>query len=304
MEIVEHAGWKNCIRLANDACDLLVTTDVGPRIVHFALAGGANMLGSIQEHLGQTGGSTFRLYGGHRFWHAPEAALRTYQPDNETVAHEMAGDILQLRPARENATGLRKEVDIELDPVLPRCRIIHRLVNEGCWPVRVAPWALTIMAPGGTAILPQEPYASHPDALLPARPVVIWPYTNMADARVRWGHRFVTLHQVDGAPPIKFGVRNSHGWAVYTANDTTFLKRAPLFANRSYPDFDVNFEFFANHQMLEIETLGPLVELEPGTDTEHREEWFLRPGALPLEEEPLSAALDDLLRQITADTAR
>jgi hypothetical protein len=35
------------------------------------------------------------------------------------------------------------------------------------------------------------------------------------------------------------------------------------------------FETFTNPDMLEVETLGPLVSLEPGAAVEHVEEWSL-----------------------------
>jgi hypothetical protein len=39
-----------------------------------------------------------------------------------------------------------------------------------------------------------------------------------------------------------------------------------------------NFETFTNEAMLEVESLGPLAQLEPGQDTSHRESWYLLDG--------------------------
>ena len=41
--------------------------------------------------------------------------------------------------------------------------------RHAAWSVRLAPWALSVMAPGGRAIFPQEPYRAHTDCLDPAR---------------------------------------------------------------------------------------------------------------------------------------
>ena len=35
MERVEYGGWANCYRLHNDVVELIVTADVGPRIIRF-----------------------------------------------------------------------------------------------------------------------------------------------------------------------------------------------------------------------------------------------------------------------------
>ncbi len=42
-----------------------------------------------------------------------------------------------------------------------------------------------------------------------------------------------------------------------------------------YPDLGCNFETFTNEEMLEVEALGPLVDLGPGASTSHTEHWQL-----------------------------
>ena len=46
----------------------------------------------------------------------------------------------------------------------------------------------------------------------------------------------------------------------------------------TYPDFGCNVELFTNADMLEVESLAPLVTLDPGQETEHVERWFLFKG--------------------------
>jgi hypothetical protein len=40
-----------------------------------------------------------------------------------------------------------------------------------------------------------------------------------------------------------------------------------------YPDMGCSFELFSNHEMLELETLSPIVSLDPGECVRHEEEW-------------------------------
>ena len=40
-----------------------------------------------------------------------------------------------------------------------------------------------------------------------------------------------------------------------------------------YPDFGCDVEAYTNPGMLELETVGPLKNLEPGSAAEHREIW-------------------------------
>ena len=44
MEKIAYRGWPNCYRLANGIVDLIVTGDVGPRIIRFGFAGDVNEL--------------------------------------------------------------------------------------------------------------------------------------------------------------------------------------------------------------------------------------------------------------------
>jgi hypothetical protein len=56
------------------------------------------------------------------------------------------------------------------------------------------------------------------------------------------------------------------------------VKRAPVVGGARYPDFGCNFEVFSNSDFLELETLGPLVELQPRETVEHVENWWLFAG--------------------------
>ena len=44
MEKKAYAGWPNCVWLSNGKVDVVVTTDVGPRIIRYGFVGGQNLL--------------------------------------------------------------------------------------------------------------------------------------------------------------------------------------------------------------------------------------------------------------------
>lgn len=277
LEKIAYKGWPNCLRLSNGLVELIVTTDVGPRIIHFGWAGSdKNLFYVADKTAGKTGGDTWHLYGGHRLWHAPEIKPRTYVPDNEPVKYSWDGHCLRLQPDTETLTGIRKTTEIVLDDSNSSLTLHHQLTNEGQWEITCAPWALSVMAGGGTAIMPQEPFIKFPDALLPARPLVLWHYTNMADARFTWAKDYVGLkHDAKCTGPAKFGVRNSVGWGAYVLGDTAFIKRSDLKPEAEYPDFGCNWELYTDNNFLELETLGPLALIPVGKTVEHVEQWSL-----------------------------
>jgi hypothetical protein len=295
-EKISYGGWPNCVRLSNGLVDLIATTDVGPRIIRFGFVGASNLFKEIPGHAGKSGGDVWRSYGGHRLWRAPEDVQYTYAPDNLPVANAWDGRSLKLtQPA--DAAGMAKEIEIVLDPERSRASLLHRLTNRTGTSVELGPWAVTVMAARGRAILPHEPFRPHSESLLPVRSLALWSYTDMKDPRWTWGSRYIQLKQ-DPAAKVeqKFGIRNSLGWAAYVLDGITFIKRFPFEESARYPDLDCNFEVFTNDAILELESLGPMTRLDPGRSVEHREEWFLFPANVG-ESEP---AIDrDLLPLVT-----
>jgi len=299
MKTIPWGGWKNCVQLVNEEVELIATTDVGPRIVRFGFKGGQNLFKEFPDQVGKTGGSEWLPYGGHRFWHAPEASPRTYFPDNDPVNSRLEDGSLFLIQPIEKTTGMQKKLTITLDAGRNRVRVVHRLVNWNPWDVEAAPWALSVMAPGGRAVLPQEEFRPHPDYLLPARPLVLWHYTNMQDPRWTWGTKYVQLRQDPGASTKqKVGLLNKQGWAAYALKGEVFLKRVAFDPSAGYPDYGCNCEVCTDADILEVETLGPLRKIPgDGGAVEHLEEWFLFKADIGEDEMALDAGLLPLVEQ-------
>jgi hypothetical protein len=297
VEVVPFAGWEMCLRLANSEIEIIATAQVGPRIIRLGFIGGENEFAAYPEQCGQTGGDVWRSYGGHRLWHAPEVRPRSTVPDNHPVSWWQDADWLVLQAPTEAPTGIRKEVRVRLDADRNHVQVGHKLTNLGPWTVTLAPWAVSVMAPGGRLIAPQEPFQSHSTHLLPVRPLVLWGYTDMSDPRFYWGSRFIQLRQDSEAEsPRKFGLRNSLGWAAYQNQDRLLVKRFPYDPCADYADFGCNAEFFTNGRMLEMESLGPLSPLEPGCSVSHREDWYLHRGVdLGATDESIESALAPIL---------
>ncbi|MFC1712288.1 hypothetical protein ACFL6S_01400 [Candidatus Poribacteria bacterium] len=296
MEKVSYGGWPNCLRLSNGQVELIVTTDIGPRVIRFGFVDGQNLFKKFADQLGQTGGDEWLLYGGHRFWHAPESDPRTYYPDNVPVDYNWESGTLKLIQSIEETTGIQKEIDITLAPDENKVTIVHRLTNRNLWAVELAPWGLTVMAQGGRAILPQEEYRSHPEYLLPARPLVLWHYTDMADPRWIWGTKYIQLKQdPDAETKQKVGLRNSLGWAAYCLNGDVFLKRYNCDLDAIYPDFGCNTEVYTDADMLEVESLGPLAKLQPDASVEHIEQWSLHKLEVGEDESEIDEKIPPLL---------
>jgi hypothetical protein len=262
--------------LANAFVEMILTGDVGPRIIRFAFIGGPNEFYEDDAWAGKSGDSEFHTYGGHRLWRAPEDPVLTYVPDNRSVAVDPIRDGVHLTPPPETSAGIQKEWFVRLDPGQAHGRVQHRLTNIGNRPVPLAPWAISVMAPGGTAILPLPPRGLHAKNLLPTGRLILWAYTDMADPRWGWGEKYVRLRQdPQQAESQKIGAPVPGGWAAYCRNGHLFLKLFPYEPEKEYPDLGSSAELFTHGNILEVETLGPLLLLQPGQSVDHTEEWFL-----------------------------
>ena len=277
IEKTEFGGWANCLRIANDHAELIVTLDVGPRIISYQhLPGGKNVLKTNPEELGKSGEDHFVARGGHRLWLSPENE-RTHLPDNVPVSSEILPDGVRVEGT---VGGIRKELTITLAAETSAVTLAHRATNLGAEPATLATWGITVMEPGGLEIIPQPPLGEHPRELLPTRMLVLWPYTDTSDDRWRWGREFITLRQTAHTPPTKLGLRHRVGWVGYLMRSALFIKTVAFEEGATYPDFGCNFETFSNAQMLEMETLSPLRTLAPGESVGHTEGWRLF-GSLP-----------------------
>jgi hypothetical protein len=287
LERVNFGGWENCWRLTDGRVEAVIVADVGPRVLRLGLVGGQNFLCEHPEQWGLTGGDAFRIYGGHRFWHAPEHKVRTYQPDNAPVEVSPLPDGagLRLLPPLEAAVGMQKQWKIQLDAA-GTFRVTHRLTNHSQWPVECAPWAISAMAPGGQAIVPLPPRGPHPEFILPTSTLSLWPYTDLSDPRYTFGRQFLRLRSVAGAAtPQKIGAPVPDGWAAYGLNGQVFIKRFDVRAGARYPDLGAMVELFTDAEMLELETLAPLAVIEPGGSAEHVEQWGVFDGVPELGDE-------------------
>lgn len=265
--------------LENKHLHLEYLTSAGPRIVRLVLAGTSENLLAELPGLGiPTALGRYTLYGGHRLWHAPEATPRSYVPDDAPVSIEALPDGVRLTQPTEALTGIRKSLEIRLQPDRPAVTVRHRLVNEGVWPIELAPWAITQLPLGGVAILPQLTRPLDRDGLLPNRQLVLWPYTRWKDARLSFDDDAILMRADPQLPPCKIGYFSHQGWVGYLRNGVLFRKTFEPRPAAPHPDFGCNAEFYCCDQFIEMETLAPLTRLEPGQGVDHLETWQLVSG--------------------------
>jgi len=284
-------GWEHCVEITNGSIKLIVTTDVGPRIIFFGFCDGENELFEVEEDIGKTGGSTYRLYGGHRLWHAPQDDKRTVELDNTTISWNAESYKFCASQPVEAWSMIKKDIEITMHPDKDEVEILHKLTNKGAWGCELALWASKMMAPGGLEIIP----FSNGDAYLaPNRSIALWSWTKFNDPKIKWGDKYLFIKQMNlsnkvrntglldtddpwgcWTNPIKIGINNEQGWAAYINNGNLFVLKYNHIHNGDYTDMNSSYETFSCDYMTEMESLSPLRRLGQDESVKHIEEWKL-----------------------------
>jgi hypothetical protein len=279
IEKINYQGWPNSYRMTNGEVELVVTSDIGPRIIRYAFVGARNLFHEFASQLGKSGESTWQNRGGHRLWVAPEApppSPVTYALDNFPVGITLKGGAIIATPPIEQAAGLQKQLVVKMAPAGSGVEVLHRITNMNPWAIELSAWALTVMAPGGVGITGLPPRGTHPEMLAPTNPLVIWAFTDLSDKRWQFTPKYVLLRQdPKSSSPQKIGSFNPETFGAYYLGNELFVKRYRANPNQTYPDMGASFEMFTNREVLELETLGPLTKLAPGATVEHIERWSL-----------------------------
>jgi len=265
--------------MTNGEVELVVTGDIGPRIIRYAFAGGRNLFHEFASQAGKSGESTWQNRGGHRLWVAPEApppSPVTYALDNFSVDITLKGGAIIATPPVEREAGLQKQLVVKMAPAGSGVEVLHRITNLNPWTIELSAWALTVMAPGGVGITGLPPRGTHPEMLAPTNPLVIWAFTDLSDKRWQFTWKYVLLRQDPKSPTSqKIGSFNPETFGAYHLGNELFVKRYRANPAQTYPDMGASFEMFTNREVLELETLGPLTKLAPQATVEHVERWSL-----------------------------
>src|ERR1017187_6884661 len=134
IEKTNFHGWENSWRVSNGEVELLVTGDVGPRVMRYGFAGGQNFFKEFAGQMGKTGEADWQPRGGHRVWIAPEDRVKSYAPDNAPVAIEVQGDAIVCTGPVETLTGMEKKIAVRMAVTGTAVEVLHELRNAGAEP--------------------------------------------------------------------------------------------------------------------------------------------------------------------------
>lgn len=281
---VEYENFGKCLSISNENLKLLVTVDLGPRIIYFGLNDGKNVLFNdidrnyiedlevIKNYYGEE--KIRYRYGGHKMLTLPEIMPDSFYPDNNPLTYSITPNGAVFFQEEQEKNDISISLEILLNDSSNDVMIIHTLKNTGKIEQEIGISASSDMNPNGTLIIPQN--KSFKSEFLPNRSFAFWPYSKTNDKRLYLGNDFITIkHDKTNNDKFKFGLNNYSNWAAYINDDNIFIKNYVHNKNAKYPDFNSSFEVFVDENLLEIKSLSPIYTLEPQNTIKHVENWSL-----------------------------
>lgn len=270
-QIIEYKNFGKCVQFEENGMIVMVTIDVGPRIIYFGDKQN-NILKEDLERKVQVYNDAYKdnwyLYGGHRLWKSPEN-ICTYVADNKPVSYRL----------NEYGGTFISNIDPKFDYILDigikknKVYIENTIVSKSKNIESIAAWALTVMDIGGELTVNLN---KKMDDLNPQQNLVIWPYTDIYDERIKISKEKLIVQQKSGLEPLKLGLFLNTPEAEYSLKGMKFkCKFKEEKSTEKYGDFMSNMEIYTSGDILEIEGLSSMRDLKCGESVTLYEEWSL-----------------------------
>lgn len=290
---------------------LLVTIELGPRIISMTPRGGENLFFNddagarvskgelFDEVFGP--GAEFRFYGGHRLWLAPQRLIHTGAPDNDPLEVTRITNDAVFTGKPQKVVGMQTSMIVVMDDTKPSITVTSEFTNISSGALSFAPWQISQLAPGGVALAPfgkrndtqpfrftrertALPRIDPNEPMIPDRAFVLFNIGHLADDRLHLNNRVFALEQDSAIPrPFKCGMKNPEGFGMYVLGDWVLSADYQPVEGGTYTDAGSTLEVYTDAAFMELETLGEFKETRPGEKLTHTEVLSVRPrtAALP-----------------------
>lgn len=269
-EIRTDESFGRILFLSDGKTELGAALDFGLRIVHLSCCGMPNLFYRQPDDGsdGLTMPEGWRIFGGHRFWSAPESD-KSYYPDRDPVDYTVTDSGAELRQRLDPWLLQEKRIQIAFQPD-GSVSVRHGLKNCSGEPVRLAAWGVSTTAAGGTVTIP---FAGVENGYNPQRTVALWGETSLADPRLHFTPEALTAEHIPMDNYLKLGFYCTEGRIIRQNLGQRFEISVTAPPIERCADLGSNIELYMNRDVLEMETLGELAELQPGDETMHEEIW-------------------------------
>jgi hypothetical protein len=286
--IIEFAGYQNCILLENEHTRLILEPDCGGRVMEYSYKGvNAIWLNTKQDGWIYEPGKRHIDPCGGRLDIGPEMVI----PKHPVLwlsrwKGEITGPLsARLISQKDPATGVQliREFTLAEDSSRVQCTQIIKNVSEKT--KYYFHWGRTLVRSGGIAIVPLNPHSRYPAGYLTYGPGSIINYLPEDQPNVSVRDGYVEIAGVPAVP--KFAIDSYAGWLAYLMREgLLFVKKFPVYPKRMYGEIAANSVcIYYAKAFCELEPIGPQEKILPGKSVSYTEEWWLLPHTFPAEGE-------------------
>jgi hypothetical protein len=270
---IDFQGWKNAWRLTNEQVEVVVVPQIG-RVMSFKFKDGENVLWSDRTLDGKQGdatGAAWINFGGDKTWPAPEAEWGHYTKrsrwmpppafDALPVTARIDGNQVILTSPIDPFYGVRTIRRVSLQPGAAVMEIETTYERVSGEPSRIAIWVITqFNEPVAVYVpIPETSQFQNGHFIFGEKP---WPQLTIVDHMLRVPRDPATAHKL-GSDADRM---------LWVDGTTMCLVSASRVPGAEYPDRGASVEVYTNPDpktYVELETLGPLVQMSPGDRIQH-----------------------------------
>jgi hypothetical protein len=277
---VDYHGWKGCYRLANSTLEVIVVPAIGRIMGLRRIGDDAGVLWENREldgQLPQANSGTWANFGGEKSWPAPQSDWprvmgHDWPPPAGFDASQFEASAtdsgLMLKSQVDAAWGIQAVRQIELDFAGPVLRVRTEFHKVSGKPVRAAVWTIAqFMDPACVAIElpPNSKFSGGYTNLIKADPAELAVNGRLLTF-VRHPHEFVKI--------------GSDAGKIVWVGAASVVRVESEIVPGEHPDGGCHVEVYTNpgaQKYVELESLGPLVDLEAGRTIEQTTTYTVMP---------------------------
>lgn len=279
VEKTSYRGWPDSYRLTAGDYSLVVVPEIGGRIMEYSLAG-KNVLWENADEFGRTYpvAADWKNYGGYKTWVSPED-LVGWPPDFMLDAGKANVEVLQNpkglpvlkvtgAPSAKMGIYFTKEITLDENGDVTINQHMHNISGKA---ISNGIWDVTQVQTPCVVAFPVNKKTKFKDGLS----------FRTTEARSSTQYEFKEgLCFTTYKGEIGDVTSDSPGpWMIWFKDDLAFVKSfGPIDWKSDFPDNGSTCEVFTSKPQLgyvEMEILGPVVDLKPGEETELVGKWHV-----------------------------
>jgi hypothetical protein len=275
IEKLDYKGWHDAHRISNGKIELIIVPQIG-RIMSLSHVGQENILWENLQESGNIYLPTQKKwinYGGYKLWLAPQSELG-WPPDPYIDRGCYSFDVIDDQTIRllgviHPVKMLRLSIDIKLIHGQSELVLTHRMENHSKQSMAVSFWGVSQVKPNGQiSVIPT--FWQTPIWDLKLSEIKQIPSQNI----IQRSDLYHLAHRdIPDKKKVYFFLENAvmtYDWDGYR-----FIKQFDPYQRFAYPEADSNFEVYFCPQYIELETVSPLITVDPGQSGQDTVRWKL-----------------------------